>query len=138
MDAHDMSAGTAHLAYLCDLSVHDGKGGSFIGHVLPGIVLSIWGLHWFLSISMQHLRQQGSSVQYTLLADSSSLINSGKQARRSVNSQNREASTHRAFVLEPRGLHLEAWLKLMLPAVAIMLEVSLSGTRCVTRRWLHL
>jgi len=48
-------AGHAHKAYLCSGENWPAHGGSWIGHVLPGVVLVAWGLHWFISASFQSL-----------------------------------------------------------------------------------
>lgn len=127
MDTHQANH---HVAFLCDGSLHNGHGGSWIGHVLPGMVLSLWGLHWFLSVCTQHLKQHSRTPQYAPLADSSSSTASHNKAAFLWNStRSFHSATHRVFILEAEGLHVEAWLKVVLPCVAICLEFSLSGTR---------
>lgn len=53
MDSH-------HTMYLCDGTVYPGGGGSWIGHVFPGTVFVIWGLHWMLSIYRTYLNRPDS------------------------------------------------------------------------------
>eukprot|EP00878_Enallax_costatus_P033032 GHUV01036404.1.p1 GENE.GHUV01036404.1~~GHUV01036404.1.p1 ORF type:complete len:109 (+),score=9.54 GHUV01036404.1:136-462(+) len=108
MDSH-----SGHHAHLCDGSLHNGKGGSWIGHFLPGVVLFVWGLHWFVSICYSYLAPR--------------LLGKKAALHREDNTDSPPA-THRV-IFEPRGLQLEAWLKVILPAVAICLEFGLSGTR---------
>lgn len=131
-----------HHAFLCDGSHHSGTGGSWIGHFLPGLFLSAWGLHWFLSVCAQHLRHRQYAQQYTLLPVSSSTANGGStgsgtrgriaeaDGQRGSGGAAAAPATHRLVVVEPRGLNLEAWLKVILPVIGIYLEFKLSGTRC--------
>lgn len=44
-----------HMAYLCSGEPWPGGGGSWIGHVLPGVFLLAWGLHWFTAVTHQAL-----------------------------------------------------------------------------------
>lgn len=48
-------AHTGHTAFLCSGDVWPATGGSWIGHVLPGVFLVSWGLHWFISATFQSL-----------------------------------------------------------------------------------
>lgn len=45
----------SHMAYLCSGAPWSGGGGSWIGHVLPGVFLVAWGLHWFVAVTQQGL-----------------------------------------------------------------------------------
>lgn len=94
----------AHTAFLCSGEPWPSHGGSWIGHFLPGVFLLAWGLHWFTSSTWQQLT--GARTQRT-------------------------GAAHHRIVLLPWPLqHLEPALKIILPLIAIILEFSLSGTRC--------
>lgn len=44
-----------HMAYVCSGKPWQAGGGSWIGHVLPGVFLVAWGLHWFVAVTHQGL-----------------------------------------------------------------------------------
>jgi hypothetical protein len=124
-------AGSQHQTFLCDGSPQTGSGGSWIGHLLPAIILSLWGLHWFLAVCLQHLKQL-RTVHYTPVPVFNSLDSAKRPSAAATRQQARPAAapaSHRVLLLEPRGLQHEAWLKIILPCLAIYLEFALSGTR---------
>lgn len=95
----------AHTAFLCSGAPWPTHGGSWVGHFLPGVFLLAWGLHWFMSSTWQQLT--GARTQRT-------------------------SAAHHRIVLLPWPLqHLEPALKIIFPLIAIILEFTLSGTRCV-------
>jgi hypothetical protein len=126
-------ANSQHRSYLCDGTPQSGSGGSWIGHLLPAVILSLWGLHWFLAVCLQHLKQL-RTVQCIPIKSCNDVGTAKKPSAAAVHQQARSAAapaTHRVLLLEPRGLQLEAWLKVILPCIAVYLEFKLSGTRYV-------
>ena len=53
--SRQMQHAHAHTAFLCSGEVWPATGGSWIGHVLPGVFLVAWGLHWFISATHSSL-----------------------------------------------------------------------------------
>lgn len=88
-----------HTEYECDGSRFTGTGGSYIGHVFPGMVFVIWSTHWMLSIFKSYFARGPENY--------------------------RSRCWHKLFFLE-KDIPLEPVVKVVFPLLAMVLELYLA------------
>ncbi|KXZ43715.1 hypothetical protein GPECTOR_82g249 [Gonium pectorale] len=93
----ETSHGHGHGIWMCDGEPLMTEGGSWIGHVLPGVVFILWGLHWMQGIYRNYFN-----------------------SRRLKGQEYRAQTTHSLWKLPPCS---ESVCKAFLPCLAISIEL---------------